>query len=96
MLAGIVILLNQKVYFVNEHARINLDHSFSDTIFQLMWDTKKSENILMCVRCPLTLPWTRPRYQYVLWSDAEGRLHVLRPFVSKNEHKKLKQNAITI
>ena len=51
MLAGIVILLNQKVYFVNVHACISLDRSFSDTIFQLMWDTKKSENILMCVRC---------------------------------------------
>ena len=66
MLAGIVILLNQKNYFVNVYARISLNRSFSDTIFQLMWDTKKSENILMCVRSPSTPPWTRPRYQYVL------------------------------
>ena len=93
MLAGIVILLNQKVYCVNVYARISLNRSFSDTVFQLMWDTKKSENILMYmyVRCPSTPPWTRLRYQYVLRSDAEGRLHVLRPFVSK-----LKQNAITM
>ena len=94
MLAWIVILLNQKVYCVkNVYARISLNRSFSDTIFQLMWDTKKSENILMCVRCPSTPPWTRLRYQYVLRSDTEGRLHVLhvRPFVSK-----LKQNAITM
>ena len=52
MLAGIVILLNQIVYFVNNivnvYARISLIHLFSDTIYQLMWDTKKSENILMC------------------------------------------------
>ena len=70
-----------------------LESLISDTIFQLMWDTKKSENILMYmyVHCPSTPPWTRLRYQYVLRSDAEGRLHVLRPFVSK-----LKQNAITM
>ena len=96
MLAGIVILLNQKVYFVNVYARISLNRSFSDTIFQLMWDTKKSENILMSVRCPSTPPWTRPRYQYVPRSDAEGRLYVLRHFVSKMSTKKLKQNAITM
>ena len=52
MLAGIVILLNQKVYFVNVYAGISLNRSFSDTIFQLMWDTKKSENIDVC---PLSL-----------------------------------------
>ena len=51
---------------------------------------KKSENILMCVSCPSTPPWTRPRYKYVLSSNAEGTL-----FRFKNEHKKLKQNAIT-
>ena len=77
MLTGIVILLNQKVYFVNVYARISLNRLFSDTIYQLMWDTKKSENILMCVRCPSAPPWSRPRYQYVQRSDAEGRLHVL-------------------
>ena len=78
---------------VNVYARISLNRSFTDTIFQLMWDTKKCENILMYmyVRCPSTPPWTRLRYQYVLRSEAEGRLHVLRPFVSK-----LKQNAITM
>ena len=48
MLAWIVILLNQKVYRVNVYARISLNRSFSDTIFQLMCDTKKSQNILMC------------------------------------------------
>ena len=49
MLAGIVILLNQKVYFVNVnvYARMSLNRLFSDTIYQLMWDTKKSENILI-------------------------------------------------
>ena len=92
MLVGIVIILNQKVYFRNLYARTSLNRLFSNTIFQLMWDTKKSEKILMCVRCPLTPPWTRPRYQYmyVLRSDAEGPT-----FRFKNEHKKLKQNAIT-
>ena len=91
MLAGIVILLNQKGYFVNVYARMSLNRLFSDIIFQLMWDPKKSENILMCVCCPSAPPWTRPRYQYVLRSDAEGTT-----FRLKNEHKKLKQNAITM
>ena len=72
-----------------------LNRLFSDTIYQLMWDTKKSENILMCVRCPSAPLWSRPRYQYVQRSDAEGRLHVLRPFVSKMGTK-MKQNAITM
>ena len=49
MLARIVtcILSNQKVYFVNVYARMSLNRLFSDTIYQLMWDTKKSENILI-------------------------------------------------
>ena len=47
MQAGIVILLNQKVYFPNVYARMSLNRSLSDTNFKLMWDTKKSENILM-------------------------------------------------
>ena len=72
MLSGIVILLNQKVYFVNVYARMSLNRLFTGTIYQLMWDTKKSENILMCVRCPSTPPWARPRYEYVLRSGAEG------------------------
>ena len=91
MLAGIVILLNQKVYFVNVYARMSLNRLFSDTIYQLMWETKKSENILMCVRYPSVPPWTRPRYLYVLRSGAEGTT-----FRFKNEHKKQKQNAITM
>ena len=70
-----------------------LNRLFSDTIYQLMWDTKKSENILMCVRCPSAPPWSQ--YQYVQRSDAEGRLHVLQPFVSKMSTK-MKQNAITM
>ena len=78
---------SKSLYFVNVYARMSLGRLFSDTTFQLMWDTKKSENILMNVRCPLTPPWTRPRYQYVLRSDAEGRLHVLRPFFSKMSTK---------
>ena len=76
-------LESKGLFFVNVYARIGLNRSFSDTIFQLMWDTKKSEHILMCVCCPSIPLWTRQRYQYVLRSDAEGRLHVLRPFVSK-------------
>ena len=51
-----------------------LNRLFSDTIYQLMWDTKKSENILMCVRCPSTQPRTRPQYKYVLRSGAEGTI----------------------
>ena len=47
MLARIVILSNQKVYFVNVYARMSLNRLFSDTIYQLMWDTKKSEHILI-------------------------------------------------
>ena len=90
MLAGIVILLNQKDYFVNVFARRSLNRLFSDIIFQLMWDTKKSENILMCVRCLSAPPWTRPRYQYVLRSKK------VRPIVSKMSTKKLKQNAKTV
>ena len=92
MLAGIVILLNQDVYFVNVYARMSLNRLFSDNIYQLMLDMKKSENILTRVRCPSAPPWTRPRYQYVLRSDAEGTT-----FRIKNEqNKKLKQNATTI
>ena len=81
-LAGIVILLNQKVYFVNVYAHMSLNRLFSDSINKLMWDTKKSENILMRVRCPSTPPWTCPQYQYVLRSDAEDTT-----FCFKNEHK---------
>ena len=66
MLAGIVLLLNQKIYFVNVYACMSLNRSLSDNIFQLMWETKKSENISMCVRCSSTPPCTRPQYQYVL------------------------------
>ena len=86
MLAGIVILLNQKVYFVYVYARMSLKRLFSDTIYQLMWDTKKSENIMMCVRCPSAPSWTRPRYQYEL-KDAEGTT-----FRFKNEHTETKCN----
>ena len=89
MLAGIVILLNQKVYFVNVKACMSLYRLFSGTIYQLMCDTKRSENILMCVRYPTTLPWTRPQYKYKPRSNTEGTI-----FRFQNEHKKLKQNAI--
>ena len=51
MLAGTSYSLESKVYFVNVYARMSLNRLFSDTIYQLMWDTKKIENILI----------TRPR-----------------------------------
>ena len=86
IMARIVCLLNQKVYFVNVYARMSLNRLFSDTIYQLMSDTKQSENIMMCVRCPSAPPWARPRYQYVL-KDAEGTT-----FRFKNEHTETKCN----
>ena len=46
-LARKVILSNQNVYFVNVYAHMSLNRLFSDTIYQLTWDTKKSENILI-------------------------------------------------
>ena len=55
MLAGIVILLNQNVYFVNVYAGISLNRSFSDTIFLLMWDTKK----VKIYRCVSVVPRSR-------------------------------------
>ena len=63
---------------------MSLNRLFSDSIYQLMWDTKKSENIMMCARCPSAPPWTRPRYQFVL-KDAEGTT-----FRFKNEHTETK------
>ena len=45
MLAGIVILLNKNVYFVNVYVRMSLNRLFSDTIYQLKWDTKKKVKI---------------------------------------------------
>ena len=49
MLAGTSYSLESKVYFVHVYARMSLNRLFSDTIYmyQLMWDTKKSENILV-------------------------------------------------
>ena len=47
MLAGASYSLESKVYFVNVYARMSLNRLFSDTIYQLMWNTKKSENILI-------------------------------------------------
>ena len=47
MLAGTSYSLESKVYFVNVYARMSLNRLFSDTIYQLMWDTKKSKNILI-------------------------------------------------
>ena len=67
MLAGTSYSLESKVYFVNVYARMSLNRLFSDTIYQLMWDTKKSENILI----------PRPRRGPTL--DTKN----LRPFVSK-------------
>ena len=47
MMAGTSYSLESKVYFVNVYACMSLNRLFSDTIYQLMWDTKKSENILI-------------------------------------------------
>ena len=76
MLAGIVILL---VHFVNVYTAMSLNRLFSDTIYQLMWDKKKSEKFINV--CP-SIP--------VCTKVAEGTT-----FRCKNEHKKLKQTALT-
>ena len=83
MLAGIVILLNQNVYFVNVYVRMSLNRLFSDTIYQLKWDPKKKVKIYWCVSI---VPRPRPWYQYVL-KDAEGTT-----FRFKNEHTETKCN----
>ena len=53
MLAGIVILLNQKVYCVNVYARISLNRSFSDTIFPAYVGYEKECKYIDV--CPLSL-----------------------------------------
>ena len=47
MLAGTSYSFESKVYFVNVYAHMSLNRLFSYTIYQLMWDTKKSENLLI-------------------------------------------------
>ena len=81
MLAGIVILLNQKVYYVNVYARMSLNRLFSDTIYQLMWARKRYWCVSVVPR-----PCRGPAFYTNIRSDTKGTT-----FHFTNERKKLKR-----